>query len=115
MIKDYGHTIYFYGVEGSEVACDEFIQVSTQEVLKSTYGDYDRSKNFFQQNPNDFAHQYFNQNTINAILENKQDQDIPELPHLLRQKVPDNTWASKLPWHFPTIRLFRPGRRPVDK
>ena len=76
MIKDYGHTIYFYGVEGSEVTCDEFIQVSTQEILKSTYGDYDRSKNFFQQDPNDFAHQNFNKNAINAILENKQDRDI---------------------------------------
>ena len=41
MIKAYGHTLYFYGVEGSDVECDEFIQVSTQEVLKQAYGDYD--------------------------------------------------------------------------
>ena len=47
MIKDYGHTIYFYGVEGSDVPCDEFVQVSTQEALKRAYGDYDRSTNFF--------------------------------------------------------------------
>lgn len=86
MIKDYGHTIYFYGVEGSEVTCDEFIQVSTQEILKSTYGDYDRSKNFFQQDPNDFAHQNFNKNAINAILENKQDRDILLCPMGTYQK-----------------------------
>lgn len=76
MIKEYGHTIYFYGVEGSDVECDEFIQVSTQEVLKSTYGDYDRSTNFFRHDPNDFAHQYFNHNAISAISENKQERDI---------------------------------------
>lgn len=86
MIKDYGHTLYFYGVEGSEVTCDKFIQVSTQEVLKNTYGDYDRSKNFFQQDPNDFAHQYFNQNAIKAILENKQDRDILLCPMGTYQK-----------------------------
>jgi glycosyltransferase involved in cell wall biosynthesis len=86
MIKGYGHTIYFYGVEGSEVTCDEFIQVSTQEVLKSTYGDYDRSKSFFQQDPNDLAHQYFNKNAINAILENKQDRDILLCPMGTYQK-----------------------------
>jgi len=39
MIKEYGHTIYFYGVKGSEVSYDKFIPVSSQEVLKRTYGD----------------------------------------------------------------------------
>ena len=76
MIKDYGHTIYFYGVEGSDVPCDEFVQVSTQEALKRAYGDYDRSTNFFRHDPKDIAHQLFNHNAINAILENKQEQDI---------------------------------------
>lgn len=86
MIKDYGHTVYFYGVEGSEVTCDKFIQVSTQEVLKLTYGDYDRSKNFYKQDPNDYAYQYFNINTIRAILENKQDRDILLCPMGVYQK-----------------------------
>lgn len=76
MIKEYGHTIYFYGVEGSEVSCDKFIPVSSQEVLKRTYGEYDRSTTFFRHDPNDFAHMYFNQNAIEAILRNKQDGDI---------------------------------------
>ena len=76
MIKEYGHTIYFYGVEGSEVECDEFIEVSTQKVLKDTYGDYDRAKDFFKHNPDDLAHQIFNSNAILSILENKQDNDI---------------------------------------
>lgn len=76
MIKDYGHTVYFYGIEGSEVTCDHFIQVSTQKILKQTYGDYDRATSFFKQNPNDLAHQTFNKNTIKAIIENKQNRDI---------------------------------------
>jgi len=76
MIKNYGHTVYFYGVEGSDVCCDQFFEVSTQEVLKHTYGDYDRSTNFFKHNPNDMAHQIFNQNAIKAILENKEERDV---------------------------------------
>lgn len=76
MIKEYGHTIYFYGVEGSDVTCDEFIPVSTQEVLHKTYGNYDKSTNFFKDDPNDFAHKFFNKNAINAIMENKQERDI---------------------------------------
>lgn len=86
MIKDYGHTIYFYGVEGSEVTCDKFIQVSTQEVLKLTYGDYDRSTNFYKQDPNDYAYQYFNINAIRAILENRKDRDILLCPMGVYQK-----------------------------
>ena len=76
MIKSFGHTVYFYGVEGSEVECDEFIPVSTQYVLKLTYGEYDRSKNFYKHNPHDMAHQFFNQNAIEAINSRKQAKDI---------------------------------------
>ncbi len=76
IIKNYGHTLYFYGIEGSEIECDEFVQVSTQEILKQTYGDYNKSKEFFKHDPSDLAHRTFNQNAIPAILERKQDQDI---------------------------------------
>jgi hypothetical protein len=51
MLKKYGHTIYFYGVEGSDVLCDEFIPVLTQDILSQTYGDYDRSRTFFKHAP----------------------------------------------------------------
>jgi len=76
MIKSYGHTVYFYGVEGSEVECDEFIQVSSQNILRQAYGDYDRSKNFFKHDPTDIAHQTFNLNAIREINERKQASDI---------------------------------------
>lgn len=76
ILKSYGHTVFFYGVEGSDVLCDEFIQVSTQDILKKNYGDYDKSKNFFRSMSNDFAHKTFNDNSVRAILENKKNDDI---------------------------------------
>ncbi len=76
MIKSYGHTVYFYGVEGSEVECDEFIPVSTQAILRQAYGDYDRSRDFFKHDPTDMAHQTFNLNAIREINERKQSTDI---------------------------------------
>ncbi len=86
MIKKYGHTVYFYGVEGSQVECDEFVQVSTQEDLRRSYGDYDRSKHFFKQDPNDWAHQTFNKNAIEGILERKQERDMLLCPMGVYQK-----------------------------
>lgn len=76
MIKHYGHTLYFYGVEGSEVECDEFIEVSSMDILKKTYGDYDRSREFFKHDPKDLAHRTFNINAIKGIRERRQDRDI---------------------------------------
>jgi glycosyltransferase involved in cell wall biosynthesis len=76
MIKSYGHTLYFYGAEGSEVECDEFIQVSSQDILRQTYGDYDKTKEFFKHDPKDLAHQTFNQNAIIAINQRKQPNDL---------------------------------------
>ena len=86
MIKKYGHTLYFYGVEGSEVACDEMINVSDRDILEKTYGAYDRSTNFFRQDPYDFAHKTFNENAITAILENKKERDILLCPMGVYQK-----------------------------
>ena len=86
MLKMNGHTVYFYGVEGSEVNCDRFIPVLSQEVLKKTYGDYDRTTGFFKMDPNDFAHSLFNVNAITAITENRQDRDILLCPMGANQK-----------------------------
>jgi glycosyltransferase involved in cell wall biosynthesis len=76
IIKNYGHTLYFYGIEGSDAPCDEFIQVSSQAVLRETYGDYNPSREFFKHDPGDQAHQTFNQNAIAAIQERKEAKDI---------------------------------------
>jgi glycosyltransferase involved in cell wall biosynthesis len=76
MIKAQGHTLYFYGIEGSEVVADEFIPVSTTEVLRQTYGDYDQSHDFFRHDPQDLAHRTFNENAIEAINQRKQPEDL---------------------------------------
>ena len=76
MLKKNGHTVFFYGVEGSVINCDELVEVSTQAVLRAAYGDYDRSTNFFKHDPNDLAHGFFNMNAIEAINARKQEQDI---------------------------------------
>ncbi len=76
MIKSYGHTLYFYGVEGSDIECDEFIPISTQEVLKQCYGEYDRKTTFFKSESNDYAHRIFNKNAIEEILKRRNDNDI---------------------------------------
>ncbi len=86
MIKKYGHTLYFYGVEGSNVQCDKFFEVSTQKVLEEAYGDYDRSKNFFRQNPLDKAHSVFNKNAIEAVNSIKEARDILLCPMGVYQK-----------------------------
>ena len=76
ILKSHGHQVFFYGVEGSEVECDEFIQVSTQDVLEQTYGQYDQTREFFKHHPQDFAHRTFNANTIKEINARKADRDF---------------------------------------
>lgn len=76
MLKSYGHQLYFYGVEGSEIECDEFVQVCGEDILEKTYGKYDKSREFFKHNPMDLAHQTFNKNAVKAILERKESQDL---------------------------------------
>lgn len=76
MLKSNGHQVFFYGVEGSDLECDEFIPVSTQHVLEETYGNYDKTKEFFRHHPQDLAHLTFNANAIKGVLERKEDQDF---------------------------------------
>ncbi len=87
MLRKNGHTVYFYGVEGSNVPCDHFFQVSTQEVLRQTYGDSDRTTDFLSYDPNNHAHHIFNVNAIKDILDNKSDRDILLCPMGICQKT----------------------------
>ena len=80
MLKSLGHTVYFYGVEGSEVECDEFIQVSTQDILKQTYGDYDMKKVTYKHAQGDLAYQTFNENTITEIKKRMTPNDFLLIP-----------------------------------
>ncbi len=80
ILKMLGHYVIFYGVEGSEVECDEFVQVSTKAVLEQTYGKWDKSK-IYKENYGDFSHTTFNENTIREIKKRKRVGDFLLLCH----------------------------------
>lgn len=76
MLKDLGHEVIFYGGEGSDVECDEFVQVLTELDRREAYGDYDWRSEFFRHDGGDRAYRTFNENAIPAIEERKQKGDF---------------------------------------
>jgi len=80
VLKKLGHKVIFYGVEGSEVECDEFVQVSTMEDLKKTYGEWDKTK-IYKENYGDYCHTIFNNNCIREINSRKRTGDFLLLCH----------------------------------
>jgi len=88
MLKSLGHTVFFYGVEGSDVECDEFIQVSTKKVIKETYGDYDMKKVPYKHNIGDLAYKTFNKNTIPEIKKRMQVDDFLLIPFSPQAYIP---------------------------
>lgn len=87
MLKSSGHKVFFYGIEGSTVECDEFIQVSTKEVLRKTYGDYDYKSEMYKFDTKDLAYRTFNENAIREINKRKQGEDFLLLPFGYGHKV----------------------------
>jgi len=67
MLKSLGHVVYFYGVEGSQVECDEFIQVLSEADRVSAYGVYDWKAQFFNEHGGEEALKTFNENAIREI------------------------------------------------
>lgn len=43
MMKSLGHTVYHYGAEGSEVECDEHIQIISRDEQERYFGKYDQN------------------------------------------------------------------------
>lgn len=80
ILKKLGHYIIFYGVESSEVECDEFVQVSTMDILKETYGEWDKTK-IYKEKYGDFSHTTFNDNCIREIQKRKRVGDFLLLCH----------------------------------
>jgi hypothetical protein len=76
MLKALDHQVFFYGGEGSEVECDEFVQVITANDRRSCYGNYDWRSQFFKHDSKDTAHQTFNRNTICAVRARQQSGDF---------------------------------------
>ena len=68
MMTGIGYDIYFYGVEGSKVACKENIVVLTEEERNRIYGPLDKfSAKFFEHGKNDPAYTIFRKNAIREI------------------------------------------------
>lgn len=70
ILKKLGHYVIFYGVEGSDVECDEFVQVSTKDILEKTYGPWEKDK-VYGCKRGDLAHTTFNDNAIKEINKRK--------------------------------------------
>lgn len=76
MLKAMKHTVIFYGGEGSQVECDEFVQcVSSADHLR-VYGDYDWQHDFYKGSGGDEIHQIFNANAIREINQRKELHDF---------------------------------------
>lgn len=76
MLMSRGHRVVFYGVEGSDVECTEFVQVLSEEARLACYGQYDWTREFFRHSGTDAAAQAFNANAIWAINARKQPRDF---------------------------------------
>ena len=75
LLKGLGHEVIFYGVEGSEVECDEFVPVVSHKLWEEVYGRENQSKTY-DYDENSVVYKVFNRETIKAINERKQDRDF---------------------------------------
>jgi glycosyltransferase involved in cell wall biosynthesis len=75
ILKKLGFYVIFYGVEGSDVICDEFVQVSTKDILEKAYGKWNK-ETVYKLNCGDIAFNEFNKNTINEINKRKRGGDL---------------------------------------
>jgi glycosyltransferase involved in cell wall biosynthesis len=77
LLKARGHYVIHYGHKDSQVACDEHVTVTNDDILRQTYGEHDwRSKGFPNFAINDFAYQTFYANASAAIGRRKQPGDF---------------------------------------
>jgi len=67
--------VIHYGVEGSEVPCEDVVCLTDLEQ-KAVYGDYDWRSEFFKHDPKDEAYQTFNIRATKAIRDRKTGNDI---------------------------------------
>lgn len=75
LLKGLGHEVIFYGVEGSEVECDEFVPVVSRELWQEVYGRKDQSKTY-DYDPDDIVYRVFNREAIKEINKRKKERDF---------------------------------------
>ena len=76
MLLDMGHEVYFYGGEGSDVECTEYIECISAAERTAVYGDYDWNAEFFKHDGRDGAYTLFAERAIGAINARKKDRDF---------------------------------------
>jgi glycosyltransferase involved in cell wall biosynthesis len=76
MLRSMGHTVFHYGCEGSEVDCDEHIQVTSRSDLEQAYPGYDFHTAVFKFDLGDHAYRTFYANAISEIHRRKQKNDF---------------------------------------
>ncbi|HUV93922.1 MAG TPA: glycosyltransferase [Anaerolineae bacterium] len=76
MLKSLGHEVLFYGVEGSAVDCDEFVQVLSETDRRKVYGEYNWRTEFFRYDGRDAAHDAFRAAATEAIRQRELPGDI---------------------------------------
>lgn len=67
MMHSRGHHVIHYGHERSSVECSEQVSVTSDHVLRASYGDYDWRSKFFKHSSDDIAHQVFTRNCIREV------------------------------------------------
>ena len=80
MMKARGYPITFYGVEGSQVECDEMVSVLSQADWQRIYGGHDWKTNFFKFDGSDEGYTTFNRNVIPEIRKREAPGDLLLLP-----------------------------------
>jgi glycosyltransferase involved in cell wall biosynthesis len=77
MFKDSSeYRVIHYGHPDSKTAAHEHVDVTSNEVLEKTYGNYDWRRNQFRHASDDYAHQTFNANAGAEILKRKKRGDL---------------------------------------
>jgi glycosyltransferase involved in cell wall biosynthesis len=77
MMKDRGHYVIHYGVEGSDPPCDENVNVVSDSLWRSVYGSVEKqTSKFFGWSQNDAAYQQFFKRTTEEVNKRKQKGDF---------------------------------------
>jgi glycosyltransferase involved in cell wall biosynthesis len=68
MMKGQGYPVIYYGVEGSQVDCSEFVQVLDEKARGDQYGPIEAfASEHFKYGPHDYPYQVFIKNAISEI------------------------------------------------
>jgi glycosyltransferase involved in cell wall biosynthesis len=76
MMTERGHTVFHYGVEGSDPICTENVVVVSNEVYNRVYGEHDFHSKFFRYDVSDECYLTFYKNAIDEIRKRNRGNDI---------------------------------------